>query len=195
MTNKIPSLLTRVEETLGQKICPPRDFDALSQSIYTSTHIRISSSTLKRMWGYVHDVPNYAPRSYTLHALAQYIGYKDFDTFLMNLDESNAEVDSDFICNQQLCTDNLPVNTRIRLLWEPNRCLTIRLQENGLFIIEESINSKLAVGDTFCCSHFVWNEPLYLHSLTHGEFKNISYACGRNGGIKFYLISNQEEDI
>lgn len=56
------------------------DFDNLSQKIFEATHVMLSSSTLKRIWGKVQykSTPNRA----TLDALAQFAGYKTWRDFI-----------------------------------------------------------------------------------------------------------------
>lgn len=56
-----------------------------------------------------------------------------------------------------------------------------------MFVVEESTNSKLQVGDRFCCGVFLENEALYLRRLTRGEEVLGAYICGKDNGIKYLL--------
>ena len=47
----------------------PKDFDFLAESIFEKLHQRISPTTLKRLWGYLHDTSS-TPRQSTLDTLA-----------------------------------------------------------------------------------------------------------------------------
>lgn len=68
-----------IEEAVGRKLKTPGDFDFLAEAIYEKLHRSVSSSTLKRFWGYL---PQYSTtRSSTLDILVQFIDYKDWDTF------------------------------------------------------------------------------------------------------------------
>lgn len=68
-----------VEDAMDTKMRTPKDFDTLSESIYQKTHKRVSSSTLKRLWGYLSSVS--VPRQSTLDILAQFIDYADYESF------------------------------------------------------------------------------------------------------------------
>ena len=80
--NKSPELIelcTAIEQWAGKMMSGPTDFDALSMKIWDKTHVQLSSSTLKRIWGYYKDTGK-AHRS-SLDILAQcleYAGYADF---------------------------------------------------------------------------------------------------------------------
>ena len=75
----ITQLRRKVEETFGQEIKTPKDFENLSQAVGDITKNYISATTLKRMWGYLTEPVT--PRRTTLDVLAQYVGYKDWDAF------------------------------------------------------------------------------------------------------------------
>ena len=57
----------------------PRDFDWLSGLIDGRISVRISPTTLKRTWSYLKNPSN--PSAWTLDALAQFAGYKDFESY------------------------------------------------------------------------------------------------------------------
>ncbi len=56
-----------------------QDFETLSEQIFETTHTRLSTSTLKRIWGKIpyDSTPNLA----TLNALAQFIGHENWRAF------------------------------------------------------------------------------------------------------------------
>ena len=49
--------------------------------------------------------------------------------------------------------------------------------------MEQSINSKLSIGDTFCCQWFILNEPLYLNDFKHGDDDSALFVVGNRGGL------------
>ena len=83
----IKQLRRVVERTLGRKMQTNKDFDCLADSIYEKTHAKISTTTLKRIWGYLSE--GVTPRRYTLDQLARFIGYDDFDAFGASLEADN----------------------------------------------------------------------------------------------------------
>ncbi|MBR5036428.1 MAG: hypothetical protein IKX69_04500 [Prevotella sp.] len=76
-------LRKEVERVLGRTLKTPKDFNALSQSVFEKTHEQVSASTLKRFWGYQHDAGN-EPRKSTLDILARFVDYPDFAAFCDN---------------------------------------------------------------------------------------------------------------
>ena len=84
----IKQLRRAVERTLGRKMQTNKDFDCLSDSVYDQTHAKISTTTLKRIWGYLSE--GVTPRRYSLDQLAHFVGYDDFDAFCASLETDKA---------------------------------------------------------------------------------------------------------
>jgi len=61
------------------------DFEKLSDAIHDSAGVRLSITTLKRLWGRLKYES--APTLTTLNALAQFAGYTDWRTFKQNADD------------------------------------------------------------------------------------------------------------
>jgi hypothetical protein len=71
-----------IEKSLGWGACADwsnEDFDLLSERIWEKTKVRLSLSTMKRIWGRV-KYENF-PNSVTLNALAAYLGYSNWRDF------------------------------------------------------------------------------------------------------------------
>ena len=68
-----------IEETVGRKMKTPKDFDFLAGLIFDKLHENVSSTTLKRIWGYLSEPST--PRLSTLDILAQFVDYKDWEAF------------------------------------------------------------------------------------------------------------------
>lgn len=56
-----------------------QDFESLSEKVHEKTHVRLSVSTLKRIWGKVKY--DHSPTSATLNALANFVGYEGWRDF------------------------------------------------------------------------------------------------------------------
>jgi len=72
-------LREKIETVVGRKMKTPKDFDFLAGQIFDKLHENVSSTTLKRIWGYLPETS--APRISTLDLLAQYVDYADWDSF------------------------------------------------------------------------------------------------------------------
>lgn len=78
-TEALGRLRERVEQVVGRKMQTPKDFDYLSERIFEKSHQNISSTTLKRLWGYLSEPV--LPRISTLNLLAQFVGSESWDAF------------------------------------------------------------------------------------------------------------------
>ena len=71
MQQRISQLCSAIETALQHPMRTPKDFDYLQLCIEEQLHEHISTSTLKRLWGYL---PGYAsPRTSTLDILARFL--------------------------------------------------------------------------------------------------------------------------
>lgn len=184
----VEKLKEYVENVAGFKICTPRDFTALAKLIFNDTKSMLSPTTLKRLWGYLHEKEQQAPRTSTLNILSRYIGYFDYATFC-KFQQTGGECESDFLPNSCLQSKSLLKGEMIRLLWLPDRCITVQYIGLCMFKVVESKNNKLSVNDIFICERIIENAPLMLSNLIHDNGDPVNYICGKNGGVKFQIIA------
>ena len=180
------ALQDAAEKTVGREMLTPRDFDYLAADLLETTKVNISAMTLKRFWGYLGEKNMRQPRLSTLDTLAQYVGYTDWMTYYKQ-SSAAGEVESDFLKNKFLATNSLAKDTLIRLMWHPDRVVTIRHEGYEVFTVVESLNSKLSAGDTFRCGLIVEGEPMYLSGLIHEGSDPSEYVCGRKNGVKYRI--------
>ena len=74
-------LCNEIERMVGHQISTSKEFDELSELILKHTKVRLSPTTLKRIWGYLRN-EEVEPRMLTLSTLARFVGYKSYDAFL-----------------------------------------------------------------------------------------------------------------
>ena len=176
----LDALKKEVEEKVGRTVELPSDFDMLAAAITTATSEYISTNTLKRLWGYVKGYRT--SRRFTLNVLARYAGYRDWDDFYHNLSNTAA---SQIFDSHYIDSDTLQPGARLTLRWRPGRVVTLEYHGDNEYVVVESQNSKLAVGDTFKCQGFIPGQPLIINGLMHqGIDHPINYICGKQGGIE-----------
>lgn len=183
----IENLKECIENVIGYKVRTPRDFDALATSIFNNTRQMISPTTIKRFWGYLIEKEGQQSRLNTLNILAQYVGYPDFETFCKLHSEDKCS-ESAFLHNNCLISRSLFKGEKVRLMWNPGRCVTIQYIGLNQFKVIESLNSKLSKNDIFICERIVENTPLLLSNLIHNNGDPVNYICGKKGGVKFQLV-------
>lgn len=183
MPQEIPEialLLQEVESKYGRKICTSTDFESLSVVIEHEIGEYISSSTLKRLWGYVTLKPT--PRISTLDVLSRYIGHQSFAEYREALKRSGA-VESAFFTTPYLSAADLQAGERVLIGWAPNRLVTLEFEGVDSFRVLASENSKLRRGDSFRAAQFLLGYPLYIDRIHRTDGTTPSYVAGKNGGL------------
>ena len=175
---EIAELKQQIEESVGRKMKTSNDFTFLSGTIWERTHENLSTSTLKRIWGYV-DGPD-KTRNSTLDILSKFLGFKDLDDFLNYISQDNG---SDRVQKQHIKTEDLAVGDLVSVSWKPNRRCIFRYLGDYHFIVEQAENSKLKVGNTFRCGLFILGEPLYLNELVQGNNPPVAFVVGNKDGL------------
>lgn len=191
MENKIipelQSLLDAVEKKYGLPIVAHNDFNTLSVVLDHECHEILSSSTLKRLWGYVSL--RTTPRKSTLDILSKYVGYKNFSDFrtsrLGKLNDTSGYLETSY-----LSADEIPDGGILRIGWEPDRLLLIRRVGPILFEVVESHNSKLKVGDRFEASCFFKGLPLILATVYRDGEKLPSFIAGKEKGLNLLQVES-----
>lgn len=179
-------LLKEVKFVTGLKMNQHRDFLALSEIIFNKTHETISPTTLKRLWGVVTD-QRCNPSTHTLDLIAEAISYKSYELFCRQCERRNKKNknQSELFIGSGCYAEDLDPDDEIIVKWLPNRQCVFRYLGNSMFVVVESKNSQLDVGDTFSCEVFIENEVLKLRKLSHGGKDNLCYKAGLDKGIKF----------
>ena len=178
-------LLDEVEQKYGRRIATTTDFESLSVVIEHQIGEMLSSSTLKRLWGYVSLNPT--PRIATLDILSRYIGHKNFKAFCESLKESKAFVSTFFTSKYQTVSELTP-GVIVTIGWAPNRVVNLNYLGEFQFEVMSSENSQLLPGDRFELSEIIVGYPLYISRiLRNGEYTP-SYVAGRQRGISLMKV-------
>ena len=186
--DKIEALRRAVEQRLGHGVNTPSEFSRLSLEIEQRTGRTMSVSTLMRLWGYVSS--QVKPNVTTLDVLAVYAGYRDYASFASG-DEADG---SDEVMTDHLDVDReLEERDHVLLRWQPGRECLVRYMGGGQWVVERSLHSKLAVGDTFTCHLIIQGHPLYLDNLVHQSMPPRCYVCGQKGGVQYEVL--RAEDV
>ena len=153
-----------VEARFGHVPSGPADFGELSIAIFKTTGERISSDTLSRIWGYKKGYSSV--RQSTVRVLEQY---------------AKANEESDFIHSNAIHADECKKGDRVRIAWLPDRVCVLSYLGNYRWRVEEAINGKLQVGNTFSCRTMAQNHPLIVDHLHTRDADYEGYAISKNG--------------
>ncbi len=194
MTKIVPELnylLAEVEKHYGRRLQTSADFEALSVVVEHESGELISSSTLKRLWGYVTLKPT--PRISTLNVLSRYIGKRDFSAFKQSILDDGHYV-SNFFSVKKVCSSDLKKCAEVLIGWTPNRLVTLRYDGDGNYTVLKSENSKLLEGDKFQAEAFMVGYPLYIpRILRNGEY-TLPYIAGTQEGLNRADVISEGND-
>lgn len=186
MVPEMGFLLQEVQRKYGRRVATSTDFESLSSHIEEVTKESISSSTLKRLWGYVTLNPS--PRAGTLDILSRYVGFKDFNAFRIDITRRGIS-ESNFFETNCIAVADLKEGDTVTIGWAPDRLVNLRYQGNFRFTVESSQNSKLEVGDQFEMSTLMIGYPLFISRiLRNGEYTQ-SFIAGKETGINTLKIN------
>ena len=180
-------LLELVEKQYGRKLSTTTDFESLSVIIEKTTGELLSSSTLKRLYGYVSL--NTVPRKTTLDILSRFIGNRDYETFRISL-SNDPQFSSRFFSAKTVTTSELKAGDRLRIGWPANRIVTLNYLGNDLFEVETSVNASLVKGDRFRQVSFMKGYPLYLSRILRDGDYTPAYVAGMNSGLNLLEVVN-----
>ena len=181
------TLLDEVEQRAGYHLRSTSDFNRLSTQVFETVGVTISSSTLKRLWGYVEGYDTV--RVSTLDILAKFVGCDNWEAYcrLQNGDEGSFWLDGAL----GIAMSELQVGDLIEITWSPGRRIVASYMGQGRMRVEQSERGKLAVGDTFSCSGIVNGQPLLLTQVQHrGNMHVVNYQCGKHGGVQARKIKS-----
>ena len=180
---QIQCLCHAVDEMMGHKMQTPKDFEQLRDRIFSRQHTLISTSTLKRVWGYLDSKSE--PRQATLDTLAFFLGHADYAAFCQSLSGDGLPASSPVVSRHINVRDDLAENDELTLYWQPGRVCRVRYLGNLQFQVVSSERTRLQEGDYFQCSLIVEGEPLYLTNLLQKGRLATNYVCGKSGGVRF----------
>ena len=178
-------LLTEVENKYGRRIATTTDFESLSFVIEHQIGEQISSSTLKRLWGYVSLNPT--PRIATLDVLSRYVGFRDFKGFCTSLKDSQAFTSTFFSSKCQTVAE-LAQGATVQIGWAPNRLVKLNYLGDFQFEVISSENSQLREGDRFELSEIIVGYPLYISRILRNGVYTPSYVAGQIDGINLLKV-------
>lgn len=187
----IHSLLRdKVERYVGIRMQTRRHFDALAERIFANSREMVSSTTLRRFWGY-QEKDSVAASHNTLNVLSRLIGYTCWDDFVSAVNRSDDGTSSELVQSMHiLSSGNLLQGTRLQVTWDPDRLILLEYLGNCIFRVLESEHSKLCEGDTFRCPQIIAGQPMCCENLLRPGHAIMSYVCGRAGGLSFSILES-----
>lgn len=173
-----PIIKEQIEKKLGKGIRYHSDLEFLCVEIEKETKQKISLNTLKRLFGFISGVSE--PRLYTLDTIALYLGFTNWDIYLLSLDQSG---NSGFNSLQEIRIESLPVSSIVEFGYDPDRIVQVRFEGQNYFKVISARNSKLLENDVVEITHFVLNYPLVILNVLRDGKSMGRFTAGKVGGL------------
>lgn len=177
---EIQFLKARIEAKWGGRLETPKDFELLAEEIFSKSKGAISTSTLKRVWGY--DKSKSATSLRMLDILAGYVGFSSFRSFQNSL-KKNSAFSSSFLTTSYIESCELKKGEHIILGWNPNRLVELEYLGKDRYRVVSNKNSKLREKDEFAVSAFIQGYPMYISHIERDGEKTSMYAAGVKDGL------------
>lgn len=174
------SKITRqeIESRFGKEIRYPADCEALAGHISMITKQRVSTSTLKRMLGFVKGIKE--PRLFTMDVIAQYLGFQNWDSYLEKFTDIE---NSEFINLNQVDVSKLKPLCKVEFHYEPQRKVVMLYKGDFIFEVLDVANSKLMKADLLKIFHIIKYYPLFVYSLVRNGQDMGPFKAGKISGV------------
>lgn len=189
----ILSVVTRqhIEEKLGKAIRYPSDYELLAYDIERTTKQRISTNTIKRLLGAIESVRE--PRLYTLDVIAQYLGFENWDVYVVSLsNEGNSQFEKIDNSGVDICHDivvaDLKKGVKVEFQYYPDRKVVLEYIGLREFTVVSCSNSKLRIGDVVEVNNFYLNYPLIINRVVRDGLNIGRFTAGKISGLTYLKI-------
>lgn len=153
--------------------------EVLALDIKEATGQSISTTTLKRMLGFVNG-PAHSRQS-SLDIIAQYLGYPDYKSLTLDLGEISYI--SEFTPIENISSEDLEPGEQIKITYDPNRTILLSYLGYNLYRIDESYMSKLLKDDKLLISGFYIGFELLISDVERSGKHLGSYIAAKQGGL------------
>ena len=184
LTMKLPfHIVQLLKEKSGSDLRQPSDCVFLSLDIESKTGVRVGATTLKRLVGFAQD--ERTPHASTLDAIARYLGYAHWEELLKIEDNGNSDFDTS---DEEVRSADLPRDAIVEIAYLPDRKVSMKYLGNNHYQVEESLNSKLQVGDELEIQNFVLHHPLLVLNVWRSGKSMGQFTAGRVSGLSSVRI-------
>ena len=157
-------IIELIEQKHGREIRYPKDCEALAGDISQKTRQTISSSTIKRLMGFVKGTKEV--RTYTLDVIASYLECTCYKDLLEKLDYHHPEKTPII---KEVVIKNLCKGQKVKLqLGNKESILLCCIGEDELEVLQ-SKSSLINTGDKIKLDKILLNYPLYVKQIIRND--------------------------
>ncbi len=178
----LTAIIKITNENLGYRPTTPTGFNDLSRQIQQITGETLSTSSIKRIWGYVHYNKSFSPT--TLNILARFNGMKDWEDFKKILRENPPTDDDSGFHNENIIeTNKYSSGDRILLSWNDGKQCELECVGHMRFRVLKSENIKLKSSDIVTLHTLCIGQPVYISDIIRGDIHFNNYIGAKRGGL------------
>lgn len=177
----IKALIKVTERNIGFALRTPSDFSMLSMLIRRKFENTVSTSTLKRLWGYVEY--SSVPSPNTLNLLSRFNDYSDWETFVKDSGKFTEDDSSLYLTESLVISDSLCTGDVVTVEWFKDKKCVMEYIGDHRFRVNASANIKLLAGDEFTLYSLSVGLPMCVSSITRGSETIPGYVGARNNGV------------
>ena len=171
-------LIDMLSEKAGKDVKLSYGADYLRNDIEVVTGESLSLNTVKRLVGLLpYDS---TPRLVTLNIISRYLGYSSWQILQENL---TGKISDFNVENFFIDLINQPLDSCIKIRWQPDRCIEIRHLGDGKYIVMDSLNSKLHQDDILALSQIAEGFPFMVKSVERDGESLGNYIAAKKTGI------------
>lgn len=178
-----PYIKDMLQQKANRKLRLPADCEYLALDIEMVTGEHIGVNTLKRLLGFIDDERE--PRLSTLDIIARYLDFENWDLLKCFDDKSNSSFNA---TEDEIRTIDLYLDQRIQISYLPDRLIEIEYSGDERFVVKESQNSKLQIGDELIITHIVKGYPLLVSHVWREGIDLGAFTAGKAQGISFKIL-------
>lgn len=173
------TLIQMLENRSGHGITSVSDCEWLALDFKSRAGLSIGVNTLKRLLGFrKEDVSTHHPS--TLDVVAKYLGYRCWKEVEDYVKGSSSEFGHN---SEVVNAGSLTVGTTVRITYKPDRKVVMKYSGDYKWTVVESVNSKLAEGDSVILHQLSLGHPLFIEEVVRNCVSLGEYTAAKIGGL------------
>ena len=170
----------KIEKEFGKgSIKYAKDCDILANAIATKCNCKVSSSTLKRLFG-INKSGTRSPRAYTLDVIANYIGYHTWEDMIRDITHANKKKIQPL---QMLISKELSAGAKFLIYFSPQSHIAIEYINNNRFKLILQNRTPLMVNDVLEITKVETHVPLLIRKIIRNDIIHSETILGKITGV------------
>ncbi|HXD92979.1 MAG TPA: hypothetical protein VNX01_07170 [Bacteroidia bacterium] len=170
----------KIEKEFGRgPIKYAKDCDVLASAIANKCNCKVSSSTLKRLFG-INKSGTRSPRVFTLDLIANYIGYHTWDDIVRDITNADKNKPQPL---QTLISKDLSKGAKFLIYFSPQSYIAIEYISKNRFKLILQNRTNLIVGDILEITKVETHVPLLIRKIIRNDIIHSETILGKISGV------------